>query len=143
MNQLFKRCRQRMVSTTLVLLLLTLTPTKVHATFSIVATDAATRFVGGAGASCNPSGDVYNGLYLSVPNHSVLHTQALLLDRGSPIVRAARSMMKRDESIDKILSTIELMDDEEYKLDVGSFPSAELRQYGELMHASTFDLTIL
>ena len=102
----------------------------VHATFSIVATDKQTRQVGGAGASCNPSGDIFSGLYISSPNHSVLHTQALLLERNNPIVRVARDMMRRDESIDEILSKMEDMDKGTQTLSVGSFPSAELRQYG-------------
>ena len=104
----------------------------VRATFSIVATDKRTRQVGGAGASCNPSGDVFSGLYVSAPNRSVMHTQALLLGRSDPIVFKAREMMKRgDASVDDVLGTMEDMDGENYTLSVGSFPSVELRQYGE------------
>lgn len=114
----------------LVAAMLLLTPQITHATFSIVATDRQSRQVGGAGASCNPSGDIFSGLYLSAPNRSVLHTQALLLERNNPIVVTAREMMRRDESIQDILSTMEDMDSSNFTLSVGSFPSAELRQYG-------------
>lgn len=96
-----------------------------------MATDKRTRQVGGAGASCNPSGDVFSGLYVSAPNRSVMHTQALLLERRSPIVSTAREMMRRgDASVDDILSTMEDMDGDNCTLSVGSFPSADLRQYG-------------
>lgn len=122
--------------TAMVLLLLVIAPsqffTVVHATFSIVAADDLSRQVGGAGASCNPMGDVFSGLYLSAPNRSVLTTQALLLERNDPIIVKARQMMEGGEdSIWDILRTMEDMEDgSNCTLSVGSFPSAELRQYG-------------
>lgn len=105
-------------------------PHTTQATFSIVATDGQSRQIGGAGASCNPSGDIFSGLYLSAPNRSVLHTQALLLERSDPIVRTVREMMERNESIEDILRKMKKMDSSNFTLSVGSFPSAELRQYG-------------
>ena len=131
----FQRYQQLVVATTSLLLLLA-PITTTHATFSIVATDAQSRQVGGAGASCNPFGDVFSGLYLSAPNRSVLHTQALLLERNNPIFVRAREMMHsrdiNDESnIEEVLSMMESMDSKNSTLSVGSFPSSELRQYGE------------
>ena len=131
----------------LVVLLLLSIPTNVTATFSIVATDATTRQVGGAGASCNPSGDVYSGLYLSAPNRSVLHTQALLLERSNPIVRKVRDMMRNGEkSIDEILGVMEEMEEGiNMTLSVGSFPARELRQYGKKkkLYACVVDCVVL
>ena len=66
------------------------------ATYSLVATDAKTRQVGGIGATCLPGWDVYESLYISAPNQSVLHTQGWLLSRDPehPIVTLAKEKMK-------------------------------------------------
>lgn len=66
----------------------------------------------------------------------MLHTQALLLERNNPIFVRAREMMHsrdiNDESnIEEVLSMMESMDSKNSTLSVGSFPSSELRQYGE------------
>lgn len=95
------------------------------ATYSIVSTDASTRQVGGAGASCVPSDDVFEALYLSVPNRSVLHTQGIVVD-NEIVVSTAREMMEGGESIDDILTKIREVD----TADFGGFPIVELRQYG-------------
>jgi hypothetical protein len=57
--------------------------------FNCVATDATKRKFGGAGATCLETHDVYEALYLSSPNHTVLHTQGLLIDRDNPIITTA------------------------------------------------------
>ena len=67
------------------------TPT-ITATYLIVATDATTRKVGGAGATCLETRDVFEALYLSSPNHTVLHTQGILIDRDDPIITTALDM---------------------------------------------------
>lgn len=113
------------------LLLVVVAPRPAAATFSIVAADAVTRQVGGAGASCNPSGDVFSGLYLAAPNRSALHTQALFLDRNGAVAREARERMARGESPEDVLAAMVNADGGNRTLSVGSFPSAELRQYGE------------
>eukprot|EP00585_Thalassiosira_rotula_P005481 CAMPEP_0196143194 /NCGR_PEP_ID=MMETSP0910-20130528/12851_1 /TAXON_ID=49265 /ORGANISM="Thalassiosira rotula, Strain GSO102" /LENGTH=378 /DNA_ID=CAMNT_0041404607 /DNA_START=80 /DNA_END=1216 /DNA_ORIENTATION=+ len=100
--------------------------TAVEATYSIVATDAITRQVGGAGATCLPSDDVFNALYLSAPNRSVLHTQGLLLERNGPIVTTTVEMMEGGESIDNILAKMLELD----TADFNGFRTDKLRQYG-------------
>jgi hypothetical protein len=104
---------------------------KVHATYSIVATDAATRQIGGAGASCLSGRDIFEALYVSVPNHAVMHTQGLLLPRDSPIITTARDMMKIPESasLDDILNNMQTMDTLPFGEDE-EFPEVDLRQYG-------------
>ena len=57
--------------------------------FNCVAIDATKRKFGGAGATCLETHDVYEALYLSSPNHTVLHTQGLLIDRDNPIITTA------------------------------------------------------
>lgn len=103
------------------------------ATYSIVSTDATTRQVGGAGATCLPDYDVFEALYLSVPNRSVLHTQGLLLPKDDPIILTALDMMQQteDESVDDILDKMLEMDDLEYNLSSGEiYVGSDLRQYG-------------
>lgn len=105
-----------------------------EATYSIVATDAYTRQVGGAGASCIPNGDIFDALYLSAPNRSVFHTQGLLLERNSTIVMTAIDMMQTDDdSIGDILAKMRELDTEPYLMsEDGSvtMPKVDLRQYG-------------
>lgn len=120
--------------TTVILFLLSHSIHKATATFSIVATDNQSRQVGGAGASCNPSGDIFSGLYVGAPNHGVLHTQALLLESTNPIVSKARQMMQSDENVNDILEKMSELDSGDYTLNIGSFPSSELRQYGKFIH---------
>ena len=52
-----------------------------HATYSIVASDRATRHSGGAGTSCLGGGDVYI-IYGSAPGIGVIHAQALFSAAG-------------------------------------------------------------
>lgn len=109
------------------LILSSLLLTVAEATFSIVATDAVTMQVGGAGASCVPSADIFDVLYLSAPNISVLHTQGWKLERNSTIVTTAVDMMDTNQPIEDILGEMKELDTESF---VGLFPLVELRQYG-------------
>jgi hypothetical protein len=106
----------------------------VTATYSIVATDAKTRQVGGAGATCLEDRDIFEALYRSAPNRSVLHTQGLLLDRDDPIVMIALDMMQKDESLDDILNAMQGLDTANYtfttSLDDFEIPNVDVRQYG-------------
>lgn len=104
--------------------------TIVEATYSIVSTDLKTRQVGGAGASCVPSVDIFDALYWSAPNRSVLHTQGQIF-KIEPIAEMAVEMMKNNDSIDDILTKMKESDE------LGFFysllfdhPIVELRQYG-------------
>jgi hypothetical protein len=103
------------------------------ATYSIVSTDATTRQVGGAGATCLPDRDVFEALYLSVPNRSVLLTQGWLLPKDDPIILTALDMMQqtKDESVDDILDKMLEMDDKKYALKSGEvYVGRDMRQYG-------------
>lgn len=105
-----------------------------NATYSIVAADTRSRQVGGAGASCLPGADIFEALYVSVPNHTVMHTQGLLLPRDSPILTTALdAIMATDENADirEILETMQEMDTDIIRVsEVSSFPTVSLRQYG-------------
>ena len=130
---------------------------QVGATFSLVATDSQTRMVrhrqpypappllsllivtqqpflsdqvGGVGASCNESCDIFDGLYLAAPGKSVLVTQALLLERGSEIVQKAVEMMRDETPPNDVIATMRKMDTASETLKVGTFPTESLRQYG-------------
>ncbi len=116
----------------------------VDATYSIVATDPTTRQVGGAGATCIPNFDVFEALYVSVPNRAVLHTQGLLLPRDSPIIKTAKdemmNMMSNENENEKssnendVKDILQMMRDLDTEtLEVSSddnFPTVTLRQYG-------------
>jgi hypothetical protein len=80
--------------------------TLVEATYSIVATDLVTRQVGGSGATCLPERSVFDALYVSEPNRSVLHTQGLLIPHDSPIVLNARELIKNETPPDEILDAM-------------------------------------
>ena len=69
-----------------------------------------TRQVGGAGASCVPSADIFDVLYLSAPNRSVLHTQGWKLERNSTIVKTAVDMMDTNQPIEDILGEMKELD---------------------------------
>lgn len=103
---------------------------QVEATFSLVATDSQTRMVGGVGASCNASSDIFDGLYIAAPGKSVLVTQALLLERGSEIVHKAEELMRDETPPIDVLATMRKMDKASQKTKVGTFPTESLRQYG-------------
>lgn len=105
--------------------------TNVTATYSIVATDAMTRQVGGAGATCLQGYDIYDWLYRSVPNRSVLHTQGLLINRNDTIVTTALDMMENsNETLDAILQEMQGLDTGSFALnDFVSLPTVTLRQF--------------
>ena len=109
------------------------TPT-ITATYSIVATDATTRQVGGAGATCLESRDVYETLYLSSPNRIVLHTQGLLIDHDDPIITTALDMMQIGTSVDAMLEEMQRLDNNNFTIKNGEleleFREVEVRQYG-------------
>jgi len=110
-----------------------LMPTTITATYSIVATDATTRQVGGAGATCLPKRDIYEALYLSAPNRTVLHTQGLLLARDDPIIITALDMMQEENgtSLDAILEEMQRLDSNNYTFSEElEIPEVEQRQYG-------------
>ena len=103
------------------------------ATYSIVSTDATTRQVGGAGATCLPDRDIYEVLYHSVPNRTVLHTQGRLLDRNDTIILKAMDMMQQNEneSVNDILSAMLASDSYTFSLQSGeTYFGRQLRQYG-------------
>ncbi len=111
---------------------LLLLPTVVRGTYSIVATDATTRQVGGAGATCLKGRDIYEALYRSVPNSSVLHTQGLLVARDDPIVTTALDMMqKNNESLNAIMEEMQDLDKNSIVLDDSPLiiQNVQLRQY--------------
>ena len=113
---------------------------KVHATYSIIATDATTRQVGGAGATCLPDRDIFEALYVSVPNYAVMHTQGWLLPRDSPIITTAKVMMKMPEtfSLNDILNEMQTMDKSSFSYgEDEEIPAVDLRQYG----IANFDTT--
>lgn len=88
-----------------------------HATYSIVATDTASRQVGGAGTSCIGSASV-RIIYGSVPDKGVVHAQALL---GGPGKNAAVMQIGMDVAPESIITAITTT----------SFDSgAQQRQYG-------------
>lgn len=109
---------------------------QVEATFSLVATDSQTRMVGGVGASCNASSDIFDGLYIAAPGKSVLVTQALLLERGSEIVHKAEELMRDETPPIDVLATMRKMDKASQKTKVGTFPTESLRQYGTIRSLS-------
>lgn len=104
----------------------------VTATYSIVSTDSITRQVGGAGATCLPYRDVFEGLYMSVPNRTVLHTQGLLVARDDPIVLNALDMMQqnKNESLSDIISALLELDNGTFTYQDEFFEAPDLRQYG-------------
>jgi hypothetical protein len=109
----------------------------VEATYSIVAADLATRQVGGSGATCLPGQSVFDALYVSEPNRSVLHTQGWLIPHDSPIVLNVRELMKNETPPDEILEAMLEQDVGFFRaLDVfgipgfGSIPEANVRQWG-------------
>lgn len=99
----------------------------VEATYSIVATDEQTRQVGGAGATCIPSTDVFDALYLSAPNRSVLHTQGQMYGTDA-IKKTAMEMMERNEPIDVVLKEMQELDTDPWPF--GEFLLVDMRQYG-------------
>mmetsp|Transcript_26936 Transcript_26936/g.40768 ORF Transcript_26936/g.40768 Transcript_26936/m.40768 type:complete len:319 (-) Transcript_26936:33-989(-) len=105
----------------------------VNATYSIVSTDSTTRQVGGAGATCLPDRDVFEGLYLSIPNRTVLHTQGLLIARDDPLVLNALDMMQqnKNESLSDIISALLESDNALFSPFQGEvYEGPDLRQYG-------------
>ncbi len=105
-----------------------------EATFSLVATDSKTRQVGGVGASCVLGADLYEALYISAPNRSVLHTQGLYLPRDpeSPIITLAREYMNSGNyTVQEILASMKSVDNETETLgdDGMVFDFVEARQY--------------
>ena len=51
-------------------------------------------------------------------------------------------MMQSDENVNDILEKMSELDSGDYTLNVGSFPSSELRQYGKFTHWCTYILII-
>ena len=94
------------------------TPTISHGNlFNCVATDATKRKFGGAGATCLETHDVYEALYLSSPNHTVLHTQGLWSIAMTPSSRHFWTrVMQNGTSVDAIL-------EEKQRLDNNNFTS--------------------
>lgn len=93
-------------------------PARAAATYSIVAVDARTREVGGAGASCVGGSTIYQ-IYGSVPGRGVVHAQARF---GGPfrLVEAER-LLSMDVAPDEILARL---------TDPSFDPSFAQRQYG-------------
>lgn len=65
----------------------------VEATYSIAATDLATRQIGGAGASCVPEVSIGDALYQVKPDAGVLLTQATVIAPNSTAVTTALEQM--------------------------------------------------
>mmetsp|Transcript_4015 Transcript_4015/g.6122 ORF Transcript_4015/g.6122 Transcript_4015/m.6122 type:complete len:380 (+) Transcript_4015:151-1290(+) len=96
------------------------------ATYSIIATDAETKQVGGAGATCIADRDIFEAIYLSSPGKSVLHVQGLLLDPDGIIVKTAKQMMDNSEPLEDVLNEMKEKDTDNYD----GFDTVDLRQYG-------------
>lgn len=109
------------------------TPFLVKATYSILATDASTKQIGGAGATCITAiqnFDVYTALYRASPGRSILHTQGLLLESDDPILAKAKIMMQSGVSPEETLSTMVDMDKLTIYIDASTkYETADLRQY--------------
>jgi len=86
----------------LAIVALALVPATAHATYSIVATDTATRQVGGAGTSCIGSNSV-RIIYGSVPGKGAVHAQAQL---GGPGKMAAVMQIGMDAAPTDIITSI-------------------------------------
>jgi hypothetical protein len=102
----------------------------VDATFSIVGTNSINRQIGGAGASCVANADIFESLYVGVPNHGVLHTQAVVIDHESDVVMAAKTMLEGDAPLELILETMLALDPGEIGDGAVVYTSTTLRQYG-------------
>lgn len=89
------------------------------ATFSIVASDAERREVGGAGASCVGSVISVSQIYGSVPGHGAIHVQAML--GGDYRMSEALRRLETDEDPALILGALS---------DVAFDPLQARRQYG-------------
>ena len=110
-----KRCNWLLHS--IGLLAVTLFASPAHATYSIVATDTATREVGGAGTSCVGTLSVLV-IYGSVPGKGAVHAQALL---GGPGKNAAVMQLTMDLPPADIITSI---------TNVAFDSNAQRRQYG-------------
>jgi hypothetical protein len=112
------------------------------ATYSIAATDSATRQVGGAGASCVENFSIYGALYHGVPDHGVLMTQASPPPEGSPVYEVGRALLLNDTDPAVILTTITDPSLDGGNESVGEFADPDKGNY-TLIGFVTFDHNLL
>ena len=103
------------------------------ASFSLVATDAKTRQVGGVGATCLSKLwglDVFNSLHISAPNRSVLVNQGWLdFFPENSILKVAKESMRNSTSETVLESMTEIDTLHKGFSDGVSFPLKNIRQY--------------
>ena len=92
--------------TTLSFMFLLVQHSAVEATFSIAASDRATRQIGAAGASCVEGFSVYEPLYHGVPGHGILITQAAPPPSGSPVYDIGDALLLNGTDPAVIIKTI-------------------------------------
>lgn len=108
-------------------LLLAASPSQ--ATYSIVATDRETNYIGGAGASCVQNLDIGAALYRGVPGKGVLHTQAVVIDVDSEAVTTALSLVGTAGTPDEILAKMNELDSGTEITDFYELPGPEFGTY--------------